>query len=73
MRTTVDLTDEAYQIAKTVARERNQSLGAVVSDFITGANEERESGITILPNGVPTFRCKRRITSEDVKALEDDE
>jgi len=73
VRTTLDLTEEAYQIAKTVARENNRSLGRVVSDFITGqlghpANAPREDG-----EGFPTFRCSRRVTSADVKALDDDQ
>ena len=36
VRTTLDISDDAYQIAKTVAREENRSLGSVVSDFIIG-------------------------------------
>ena len=71
MRTTVDLTDEAYHIAKTVARETGRSLGAVVSKFITESSavpRGPESQATL-----PVFRCVRRVTSEDVRAIEDDE
>jgi hypothetical protein len=72
VRTTLDLSDEAYQIAKTVAREQNRSLGRVVSDFITGhfarsAGPRQESA-----GDFPSFRCSRRVTSEDVKALDDE-
>ena len=73
MRTTIDLSEDAYQIAKTVARERKESLGRVVSQMIigeasspAGSNELRKVG------GFLTFTCGRRITSEDVKALEDE-
>jgi hypothetical protein len=72
VRTTIDLTDEAYYIAKTVARETGQSLGATVSKFIT------ESTASIPPahakrGELPLFRCVRRVTSADVRALEDEE
>jgi len=70
VRTTLDLDDDAYQIAKTIAREQNRSLGHVVSQLIkaqpSGPNHS-------FGDGFPTFRCVRRVTSEDVKALDDDE
>lgn len=71
MRTTIDLTEEAYQIAKTVSRETGQSLGATVSRFIT---ESAAAPSQIEMSGeLPIFRCVRRITSTDVRALEDEE
>ena len=74
MRTTLDISEDAYQIAKTVAREQKRSLGSVVSDFIVG----RLGNAPGSPNPAeedaefPTFRCTRRVTSEDVRALDDD-
>lgn len=73
MRTTLDLGDDAYQIAKTVAREQKRSLGRVVSDFITGQLGQPAPATGPEPEGFPTFRCTRRVTSEDVKAALDDE
>jgi hypothetical protein len=76
VRTTLDISDDAYQIAKTVAREQNRSLGRVVSDFITGqlgVLPPASPGISVEDEVFPTFRCGRRVTSEDVRALEDDE
>jgi hypothetical protein len=71
MRTTIELTEEAYQIAKTVARETGQSLGSVVSKFITESSAAPRGPE---PTGVlPVFRCIRRVTSEDVRAIEDEE
>ena len=71
MRTTLDLTEEAYHIAKTVARETGQSLGAIVSKFITErADVPRQAELT---SELPAFRCTRRVTSADVRALEDEE
>ena len=74
MRTTLDLTPEAYHLAKAVARERKQSMGAVVSDFIVHPSEERHSGQIIYGTskaGFPTFRVvgAKPITTEDVKAM----
>ena len=76
VRTTLDLTEEAYRIAKTVAREESRSLGKVISDFITGQLGQRPSPHS--PDSTedevfPTFRCIRRVTSEDVRALQDEE
>ena len=74
MRTTIDLADEAYHIAKTVAREQKRSLGSVVSEFIIGRNQAPQPGEEVLSedSGFPTFRCIRRVTSRDVEALEDE-
>ena len=60
VRTTIDLSDDAYQIAKTVAREQNRSLGKVVSDFITRSAPEIEGSVES-SDGLPTFRCVRRV------------
>ncbi|HZS55775.1 MAG TPA: hypothetical protein VFA65_15345 [Bryobacteraceae bacterium] len=71
MRTTLDLTDGAYYIAKTVARETGESLGLTVSKFITqnsAAPRKLEHS-----NGLPVFRCIRRVTSTDVRALDDEQ
>ena len=74
VRTTLDLSDDAYHIAKTAAREQNKSLGRVVSEFITARREEPEEGSPDPTNEVfPTFRSVRRVTSEDVAALDDEE
>ena len=76
MRTTIDLTTEAYHVAKAVARERNLSLGKVVSEFIVqparspqtgGAKRKRRSAA-----GFPVLSSGKRITSEDVRALLDE-
>lgn len=71
MKITLDLSDDAYQIATTVAREPNRSLGSVVSDFIVG-NPSRPSPDSAA-DVFPTFRCVRPVTTEDVRALADGE
>ena len=75
MRTTVDLEDEAYLIAKSIAHDKNTSLGKVISKLIIDRVEpsETQPPLVISPvTGLLTFRSYRRATTADVKALEDD-
>ena len=73
MRTTLDITDEAYYIAKAIARDRNHSLGRVVGELILEASKGRHSAsIQMSDYGFPTFHCARPVTTEDVKALDDE-
>ena len=74
VRTTIDISDEAYYIAKGIARDRNLSLGRVVGDLIlqsaTGSND---ASIKMSDYGFPTFRCTRPVSTDDVVALDDEE
>ena len=72
MRTTLDLTDEAYYVAKSIAREEGRSLGRVVSDLITHTREVHTEAIFGGEADLPVFRCVRRVSSDDVKALDDE-
>ena len=69
MRTTIDLTPDACHLAKAIARDRNQSLGKVVSEFILRPVTPETPAPTHSPAGFPLFRCGRPITSEDVQSL----
>ncbi|MCC6368906.1 MAG: antitoxin [Bryobacterales bacterium] len=74
MRTTVDIPDEPYHLAKAIARDRNRSLGQVIGDLILqAAHSAKGATIEMSDYGFATFRCTRPVTSEDVKALEDEE
>ena len=74
VRTTLDISDEAYYIAKAIARDRNRSLGRVVGDLILQSSKEAKgASIKMSDYGFPIFRCARPVTSEDVKALDDEE
>ena len=73
VRTTLDISDDAYQIAKTVAREQHRSLGAVVSDFITGQFADTSAPPTERKQFFPTFSAVRRTTSADSRIARDDE
>ena len=74
MRTTLDIADEAYYIAKAIARDQNRSLGQVVGDLILrSVKGEKAATVEMSPYGFPTFRCTRPVTTDDVKALDDEE
>ena len=74
VRTTLDIADEAYHIAKAIARDQNRSLGRVVGDLIMqSARGAKGASSEMSDYGFPTFRCSRPVTTEDVKALDDEE
>jgi hypothetical protein len=74
VRTTLDIPDEAYYIAKAIARDRSHSLGRVVGDLILhAAIGAKSASIQMSDYGFPIFRCARPVTTEDVKALDDEE
>lgn len=74
VRTTLDISDEAYYIAKAIARDQNRSLGRVVGDLILQSSKgAKGASIKMSEYGFPIFRCTRPVTSEDVKAIDDDE
>jgi hypothetical protein len=74
VRTTLDISDEAYYIAKAIARDQNRSLGRVVGDLILlSANSGKGQPLKMSDYGFPVFRCTRPVTSEDVRALDDEE
>lgn len=74
MRTTLDICDEAYYVAKAIARDQKRSLGSVVGDLILQSTRGgKGSSIQMSDHGFPTFRCTRPVTTEDVGALEEEE
>lgn len=73
VRTTLDIPDEAYHLAKAIARDQNRSLGSVVGDLILkSAKGANDASIVMSDYGFPTFRCTRPVTTRDVEALDDD-
>jgi len=74
VRTTLDISDEAYYVAKAIARDQNRSLGRVVGDLILQSSRgAKGASITMSEYAFPTFRCTRPVTTDDVKALDDEE
>jgi hypothetical protein len=56
------------------ARDRNRSLRRVVGDLILQSSRgAKDASIKMSDYGFPIFRCARPVSSEDVKALDDEE
>lgn len=76
MRTTVDLPSAVHRRAQQIAKERHQSLSAVVADLamrgLATLGEPLELKIDE-KSGFPVITLGRRITSEEVAATLDDE
>lgn len=74
VRTTLDISDDVYYTAKVIGRDQNRSLGRVVGDLILqSSNGAKDSTIKMGDYGFPTFRCVRPVTTEDVRALDNEE
>ena len=73
MRTTIDLTEEAHHVASAVARERNISLGKVVSEFILMRATALGPVPAVSAAGFPLFSSGKPVTSEDVRAMLDED
>jgi hypothetical protein len=88
MRTTVNLDEDAYDLAMLRAKGKGITLGAALSEFIREAHEARSQdravpeGLVRGPNGMLMFAARkdgRVLTTESVKATllrleeEDDE
>ncbi len=80
MRTTVNLDDDAYELAMLCAKGKGITLGAAISEFIRKATQpandkELSPGLKRLPNGMLVFAARkdgRVITTEMVKAALDE-
>ena len=78
MRTTLDIQDEAYYLAKAISRDQKRSLGQVVGNLILQSAQGSKDAsmpmkIGMSDYGFPVFHCARVVTSEDVRALIDEE
>jgi hypothetical protein len=74
MRTTLDLPDELYRLAQSIARDTSRSLSATVADLMRRGLGEKRSGPLSRSDrtGLPVIRVGTVITSEDVRALDDE-
>ena len=77
MRLTINMDDDLYAVAKALAQTRDLSISVAVNTLIRRAIEP--APIEPLPapiaadaGGWPVVRGKRVVTSEDVKALDDE-
>jgi len=70
VRTTIELSEDAYRIAKGAATKQKCSLGRAISQLIVDASGPISHNVDISEQtGFPTFRCIRRVTPTDVAAL----
>lgn len=76
MRTTVDLPPAVHRRARELAKERGQSLSAVVAELATYGLSRLDEPLVITTDpgsGFPVVSVGRRISSEDVADALDDE
>ncbi len=75
MRTTIDLPDDLHKQALAIARDKSRTLSETVADLMRrglrqGSTEElSRSKVT----GLPVVHLGTVITTEDVRALDDDD
>jgi Arc/MetJ family transcription regulator len=74
MRTTVDLPDDLHARVMAIARDTHRTLSETVAFLMRrGLGESRTAELThSAATGLPVVRLGRMITSEDVRALEDE-
>jgi hypothetical protein len=74
MRTTVDLPADLHAQAVAIARDTHRTLSETVAFLMRrGLGEGRPAGLAhSAVTGLPVVRLGRIITTEDVRALEDD-
>lgn len=73
MRTTIDVDDDVLTAAKAIARQKNETIGKVVSDLARQALRPRAAPSN--RNGVPLLFVRNRdaiVTLDTVNALRDE-
>jgi post-segregation antitoxin (ccd killing protein) len=70
MRLSVNLDDELYAVARSLARSQDITISAAVNRLIRRGLELKEAKRTRAKSGFPVVRCERTFTSEDVYALD---
>jgi hypothetical protein len=73
VRTTLSIDQDLYDIAVAIARDRRQSLSAVINELLRdGLTATSEEPVHVSKGGFPSFRTRRRVTLDDVRSLEDE-
>jgi hypothetical protein len=76
VRTTIDMPDDLHRTALAIARDTSRSLSEIVADLMRrGLGEAGPSGPIGKSSvtGLPVLRLGRTITTEDVRAFDDDQ
>ena len=80
MRTTIDLPEDLHRIAAAIAHDSGMSLSRTVTELVrrglaapAGVAEAAPAPYQVDPRThLPVVRSRRTVTSEDVRALEDE-
>jgi hypothetical protein len=74
MRTTIDIPEDLHRQAAAIARDTSRTLSETVADLMRrGLRQGRAADISRSPRtGLPVVHLGTVITSDDVRALEDD-
>lgn len=74
MRTTVDLPDDLHRQVQAIARDTHRSLSETVADLMRrGLGLDRSASVSRSSRtGLPVIALGTVITTEDVRALDDD-
>lgn len=80
MRTTIDLPDDLHRIATSLAHHTGRSLGQTVAELMrrglaadAGRVADAPAAYVVHPQtGLPVVASQQPITSDDVKALDDE-
>jgi len=75
MRTTIDLPEDLHRTATAIARDTGRTLSETVAELLRRAlHRDDATAVTISPvTGLPVIHVGRTITTEDVRALDDEE
>lgn len=75
MRTTIDLPDDLHRQALSIARDTSRTLSETIADLMRRAlGQGTTAEMTRSPRtGLPVVRLGTVITTDDVRALEDDD
>jgi predicted transcriptional regulator len=74
MRTTIDLPEDLHRQAKAIARDTERTFSETVVDLVRrGLERDVDASVVVSERtGLPLVSIGRVITSEDVRALDDD-
>jgi metal-responsive CopG/Arc/MetJ family transcriptional regulator len=77
MRTTITLPDDLHEQVSSIARDRGTTVSRTIADLLRSSLQPadvRDTGRLARSSvtGLLTIRLDRPVTSEDVRALEDD-
>lgn len=66
MRLTINIDDDLYSVAKSLATAKDHSISQAVNELIRRGLAPQNSAPRRKRNGLPVVRCEKTFTSEDV-------